>query len=474
MATAGDSSANELNRGVAAFSPRSSSNTFTEDGTQKQADMASVDNGTKKQSDVEKNATAAEPTAPAAPSAGAPSPPPNGGLIAWLQVAAGFMLFFNTWGMINTFAVFQTYYESGVLFKESSSNISWIGSIQCFLLQFAGLIAGPVYDRGHLRLLLLTGSFLIVFGFMMLSLCTEFWQVVLAQAFCIGIGAGLLFTPTVSLLPTYFTTRMGLAIGIASSGSSLGGVIYPIALSRLIPEVGFPWAVRTIGFIALAAFALPLMVMRVRVLAPKPRALIDWSAFRDPPFMVFTLGLLIVFIGNAVLIFYISFYPENRGFTNTSLAFYMVAIFNAASVLGRIAPNALSDRIGVFNTMAPITMALGISVLCMLAVRNKAGIIVEGIVTGFLSGVVVALPPVCFRMLTENKSMIGTRVGQGFAMAGFGLLIGGPSGGAILGRSYPLEWTSLWVYGGVAGIVGGLVILAVRVMKAGFAVKVKV
>ncbi|KAF7157292.1 hypothetical protein CNMCM5623_001415 [Aspergillus felis] len=410
-------------------------------------------------------------TPPAAPSG--PPPPPNGGLMAWLQVAAGFVLFFNTWGMINTFAVFQTYYESGELFKASSSEISWIGSIQCFLLQLTGLIAGPIYDRGHLRLLLITGSFLVVFGLMMLSLCKEYWQALLAQAFCIGIGGGLLFTPTVSLLPTWFSTHMGLAVGIASSGSSLGGIIYPIVLYRLLGRIGFPWAVRTLGFIALGTFILPLAVMRIRIRAPKPRAVVDWSAFTDVPFMVFTLSVVILFIGNAVLIFYISFYPENRGFTDTSLAFYMAAIFNAGSFFGRIAPNALSDRIGVFNTMAPITLLLGVTVLCMLGVHNEAGMIVEAIVTGFFSGVVVALPPVCFRVLTSNKSMIGTRIGQGFAMGGLGLLIGGPSGGAILGKKEPLDWTGLWVYGGVAGCVAGIILVGVRIMKAGISLKIK-
>jgi MFS family permease len=266
---------------------------------------------------------------------------------------------------------------------------------------------------------------------------------------------------------------MGLAIGIASSGSSLGGVIYPIVLYRLLSQIGFPWAVRSLAFIALATFILPVALMRVRVRVPKPRAVVDWTAFRDAPFMVFTLGVLIVFIGNAVLIFYVSYYPANKGYTNESLAFYMVAIFNAGSVLGRIAPNALSDRIGVFNTMAPITLILGITVLCMAAVKNEAGMIVEAIVTGFFSGVVVALPPVCFRVLTENKSMIGTRMGQGFAIGGLGLLIGGPSAGAILGKVEPLNWTGLWAYGGVAGILAGLIVAVVRIMRVGVALNAK-
>ena len=413
-------------------------------------------------------------TAKAPASTGGRSEPPDGGLVAWLQVVAGFMIFFNTWGMITAFSVFQTYYESGELFEASSSNISWIGSIQSFLLQLTGLIAGPIYDRGYLRLLLLTGSFMVVFGLMMLSMSTEYWQALLSQAFCVGIGGGLLFVPTVSVIPTWFSTNIGLAIGIASSGSSLGGVIYPIVLYRLISQVGFPWAVRCISFIALTTFMIPLAIMRMRVRVPKPRAVVDWSAFRHAPFMVFTLAVLIVFIGNAVLTFYISFYPADRGITDTSLAFYMAAIFNAGSVLGRILPNALSDRIGVFNTIAPFTMLLGVTMLCLLGVRSAAGMVVEAVITGLYSGVVVALPPVCFRMLTENKSMIATRIGQGFAIGGLGLLLGGPSGGAVLGSVDPLNWTGLWVYGGVTACIAGLILVGVRIMRSGLVLKIKV
>ncbi|KAH6887048.1 monocarboxylate permease [Thelonectria olida] len=402
-----------------------------------------------------------------------PPAPPNGGLVAWLQVAGGFILFFNTWGMISAFSVYQTYYESGEIFEASSAEISWIGSIQSFLLQLTGLVAGPVYDRGYLRLLLIVGSLMVVFGHMMLSLCTEYWHALLAQGFCVGIGAGLLFVPTVSLIPTWFNTRIGLAVGIASSGSSLGGVIYPIVLYRLISQVGFPWAVRCVGFIALATFVIPLTVLRMRVRLPKPRAVVDWSSFRDAPFMLFTLGVLIGFIGQTALLFYISFYPAERGFTDTSLAFYTAAIFNAGSILGRILPNALSDRIGVFNTMAPLTVLLGVTMLCLLAVRNAAGMVVEAVVTGFFSGIIVALPPVCFRVLTENKSMIGTRIGQGFAIGGLGLLAGGPGAGAVLGNVEPLNWTGLWVYGGVTVCIAGLIHACVRLMRSGLALKIK-
>ncbi|SPQ23062.1 da59e35e-0929-4bb4-a766-8578070a362c [Thermothielavioides terrestris] len=401
------------------------------------------DTGTRR-SDLEEKPA---PARPLAPSAAAPDSPPDGGLVAWLQVVGGFLIYFSTWGLISAFPVFQAYYESGALFEASSSNISWIGSIQCFLLQLTGVLSGPIYDRGYMRALLLAGSILIVLGLMMLSLCTQYWQALLSQALCIGIGAGLLFVPTVSLIPTWFSTRVGLAVGIAASGSSIGGVVYPVVLSRLLAQVGFAWAVRAVGFVALATFAVPLAALRMRAgaRAAKPRAAVDWSAFRDGPFMLFTLAVFLVFVGQTVLLFYVSFYPADRGLTGTSLAFYNAAVFNAASTLGRILPNALSDRIGVFNTLAPLSLLLGATLFCLLAVRNAAGVVVIAVVTGFTSGVVIALPPVCFRLLTANKAMIGTRVGQGYAMVSFALLLGGPSAGAILGSAGQRNWTGLWV-----------------------------
>lgn len=147
---------------------------------------------------------------------------PNGGLRAWLQVAGSFFLFFNSWGIINTFGVYQTYYQTGILRGENPSTISWIGSVQAFLLMLVGALTGPVYDAGYFRYLIAVGSFLVVFGHMMLSICTQYWQAFLAQAICVGLGTGCLFVPSVAILSTYFTTKIATVMGLAAAGSSLG------------------------------------------------------------------------------------------------------------------------------------------------------------------------------------------------------------------------------------------------------------
>lgn len=129
-------------------------------------------------------------------------------------------------GIVNTFGVYQTYYEGGILSSSTPSDISWIGSVQAFLLMLVGALTGPIYDAGYFRHLLLVGSFLVVFGQMMLSLCGEYYQVILAQAICIGLGCGCLFIPSVAILSTYFSTKIATAMGLAAAGSSLGGIIY--------------------------------------------------------------------------------------------------------------------------------------------------------------------------------------------------------------------------------------------------------
>jgi hypothetical protein len=121
---------------------------------------------------------------------------------ACLQVFGAFFLMFNSWGIANTFGAFQTYYEDVILEEQSPSDISWIGSIQAFLLLFVGgLCTGQVYDAGYLRELVWVGSILSVFGMMMTSICHTYWQIILAQGVTVGLGAGCMLLPSVAVMP---------------------------------------------------------------------------------------------------------------------------------------------------------------------------------------------------------------------------------------------------------------------------------
>lgn len=296
----------------------------------------------------------------------------------------------------------------------------------------------------------------------------------LAQGFVVGIGTGCLFVPCVAIIPQYFTTKMGAAMGAAASGSALGGVIYPIVLYRLINQIGFPWAVRVIGFIALGTLLIPISIMRLRVQPPKVRAMIDPTAFKDPAYLAFVFTSLIAYMGLFVILFYLSFFAEATQITDSSLAFYMVPIFNAASVFGRTIPNKLADRFGPFNLLIPAALSSGMLMFCMMAVHSKAAVIFMAVLSGFMSGALIGLPPMCLTILTTDKSKLGTRIGMGYAIIALGVLASGPSSGAILrSGGASLDWHSLWVFGGVPTCVSGLGYAAIRIFRYGPKLNIK-
>ena len=337
-------------------------------------------------------------------------------------------------GIVNSFGVYQTYYETVLLaHSNTSSQISWIGSIQAFLLVVIGVVTGPIFDKGYLRSLLLVGSFLTFFGLLMTSICKHYWQLMLAQGVCVGLGSGCLFVPSIAVVATYFTTKRALATGIAVGGSSLGGIIYPIAFHRLQPVIGFGWATRVISFITLALLLVALAVMKSR-LPPKPgRSLFQPSALKNIPFTLMSFGISVGFIGLYVPMFYIQTYALTRQITsNSNYAFYLLSILNAGSFFGRILPNFLADKIGALNMLVPCTIAAGVLCLAWIAIDNVAGITVFAILYGFFAGAYVSLVPPVIVDLTPDMSVVGTWMGMCLFIAAFGLLIGNPIVGALI------------------------------------------
>ncbi|OGM50534.1 hypothetical protein ABOM_000884 [Aspergillus bombycis] len=385
--------------------------------------------------------------------------PPNGGIRAWLQVVGSFFLFFNTWGLINSYGVFETFYEETLLHGTAPSTISWVGSLQSFLIMFLGVLTGPIYDAGFVMPLLYIGSFLVVFGHMMLSLCQSFWQVLLAQSFCVGIGAGLIFVPSIAILSTYFTTRLPLVIGIAASGSSIGGVIYPILIHELLGKVGFAWTIRIAGFVALFGLCISCAVLRVRTLPANRRKLIDWSAFREAPYSFFNIGLFLCFMGLYTPFYYIQSVAIQHHITSETLAFYLVPVINAASTFGRLAPGYASQWIGPLNILIPCAFISGILVLCIIVVHAQGSLLAICALYGFFSGSLVSLMGPILVMLSPHRGVTGTRMGMCFTLLGVALLIGTPIAGSILSSHGA---NMVWVYSGVLTLSGGAIIGAAR------------
>ncbi|MCJ1405567.1 hypothetical protein MMC11_008795 [Xylographa trunciseda] len=410
----------------------------------------------------EKDATHIIPTPEGPPP---PPEPPNGGLTAWLSVFAAFLLFLIAWGPSTGFGTFQAFYQRNLLSSYSPSAISWIGTVNATFLISTGVLAGPLFDRGYVRQLMVLGCFMAVFGEMMLSLSTEYYQIMLSQGFCSGIGAGLLYVPTIAMISTTFTTKRALAMGLVTSGASVGGVLFPIIFIRLQPQIGFPWTVRVLAFIQLACATAAVSLLFIETPAPKPkppRHLIDWQALKDHTFQAYCVANFLMFMAYFVPLFYVPFFASEALGTSTELSFYLLAVLNAVSAFGRIGSSLLSSKLGVSRVLLAAVIASMVLLFGWIGVNNLAGFVVFCILFGLFSGVLISANPVVVAhpVVSPTPSVIGTRLGMQWLATSLGVLVGAPIAG-VLGADGSLEsFHKLQAFSG-AIMAGGILFLLV-------------
>lgn len=234
---------------------------------------------------------------------------------------------------------------------------------------------------------------------------------------------------------------------------------------KLINNLGFGWTTRIIAFVALAGLVFSIAVIKPRLPPPKQsRPLVDKSALKELPFLIFCVGLFFSFVGLYFPFFYLPTYFTTFLHSDNNIAFYVIAILNGASVFGRIAPGILADHIGSLNTIVPIGFIAAALAFAWIGIRNEAGTIVFAILYGFASGAIVSLPATILARLTSNMSILGTRMGMCFTLAGLGLLIGNPIAGALLDIEGQIFWKGQ-LFSAVMVVVGTGFFVWLRLLK---------
>jgi MFS family permease len=157
------------------------------------------------------------------------------GLLAWTQVFVSFLMAMNSFGYVSSFALFQSHWET--VLSKPALEISWVGSLSLFLIYFMGSVSGPLMDGGHFRLLIVLGLACQILGVFATSGIEQYWQLLLAQGLVQGVGNGLLFTPCITLVSTYFVKRRGLALALTACGAPVGGIVFTVVSSRVRREL---------------------------------------------------------------------------------------------------------------------------------------------------------------------------------------------------------------------------------------------
>lgn len=202
-----------------------------------------------------------------------------------ITVACAHLVVMNTWGVVNSFGLFQTHYTTAL--GRAPSNISWIGSVQIFLLFFIGALTGRLTDAGYFRHVFAIGAVFQIVGIFTASVAKQYWQVLLAQGICMGLGNGCMFCPCIATVSTYFNKRRSLAIGMVACGSATGGLVFPSMVRQLAPAQGFPAAMRAIGYVQVATLIVVFLFLKPRLKPRKSGPLVEWGAFRETEYALY-------------------------------------------------------------------------------------------------------------------------------------------------------------------------------------------
>lgn len=162
--------------------------------------------------------------------------------------------------------------------------------------------------------------------------------------------------------------------------------------------------------------------------------------------------------------FYVPVYAERIIGTSPDFAFYLLAIINVGSFVGRVLPPLIAHRLGQYNTLLPCVFIAGIIGFAWMSVHSLAGIVVFSIFYGFFSGAVLALPPTVIVALSPDVRFAGTRIGMAFGAAGFGVLVGNPIVGAIVDIPSG-KFAGAQAFAAAMMVAGSILLLGSRILR---------
>lgn len=344
---------------------------------------------------------------------------PEGGLRANLVVAGSFSAIMGGLGLMNSIGIYQAWISTHQLASVSEGQIGWIFGLYNFLVFFCGIQIGPIFDIQGPRLLMFIGSSLLIVTFVLLGFCTQYWHFLVVIGLLGGMGTSFIFIVPVASIGHFFCRRRGAATGLALSGGSIGGVIFPLVLENLAPKIGFAWSTRVIGLITLILLIPGCILVRGNFPnktqdSPSIKAFLpDLRILKDPVLALITVGVFLIEWGFFIPLEYIASYSLSSGIPR-QLSYLMVVFLNSGSFPGRWLPGIVADRIGRFKTLILTNVLCLISVLgvWMPARGNVPAVIVFSILFGFASGSNISLIPVCVGELcpVENYGRYYTTV----------------------------------------------------------------
>ena len=280
--------------------------------------------------------------------------------------------------------------------------------------------AGKILERFGARLMMTISSAVMGLCLMSMSKFDSLWQFYAAGTILGVTFTFLMYLSFPTLIPKWFKKRVGLFIGIAAAGSSIGGAIFNPVCGKLITLYGWRTTYFILGIVILF-FVTPVIGFFLRnkpedvglkpfgqneIKIPaekKSSAGIDYSqAIKMPAFYkLFAFGFLMSAVASIF-----QYIPKYSGTLNFSLeeASFAAAAAMLGSTLGKVGLGILNDRSIYLGISATLGLGIAGLVLIMFGNIGLAILIGGGFLFGWAHAGVFVQTPLLVRKVFGGKS----------------------------------------------------------------------
>jgi MFS family permease len=354
---------------------------------------------------------------------------------AWVMVWATFVCLALIFGVSYAFAAF---FESfAAEFSAKRADVSWIFGLSGFVYFVFGAGGGMLADRFGPRIVCSAGMALMAMGLLATSWATSLWAVYLSYGLLVGLGIALVYTPSIASVQPWFTTRRGLAGGIASSGVGAGTLLVPVLVAMAIGPM--PWR-EAMQLLALVVLLLGLLAAGLLRRAPGVQATSGASGgsssglslretLRTPTFRWLYLATVLASPVMFIPFAHVSASARDLGL-GEAFAVGLVGLIGVGSLVGRFAIGWLADRLGRAQTLVLMQLSMGASYLLWGAAGGQGLLVVFALWFGLSYGSIVSLLPAICMDYFGGKS-VASVVGTLYSGAAFGNLLGPVLAGAV-------------------------------------------
>lgn len=387
---------------------------------------------------------------------------------AWVIVWATFVCLALIFGVSYSFAAF--FKSFGVEFAAQRADVSLVFGLTGLVYFSLGIAGGMLADRFGPRAVCSVGMVCIAGSLLAASLASSLQAVYWSYGVGIGVGIALVYTPSIGNVQPWFTTRRGLAGGIASSGIGLGTLVVPLLVSAAIAAFDWRIAMRimaggvlVIGLLATGLLKRPaLATVNTSSTANGAKPTLPGKtlaeALRDKRFWWFyTFTLLaapVMFIPFA----HVSASARDLGI-DEARAVGLVGFIGIGSLLGRFGVGALADRLGRTMTLNLMQASMGASYLLWWAAGGYPALAVFALWMGLSYGGIVSLMPAICMDMFGGRAIAGI-VGTLYSGAALGNLLGPVLAGRVFDQTGSYVWV-IWIclaFSVLSGLAGAQLI----------------